>query len=238
MAAKDDLEFFSRLANLDGEIDTVFDVGAHDGQFSRIMAEVFPRATYHLFEPRLAFDDGLKSRAIVNASFYQNRMVEKAVGRAATTLPFSVQGEDGLGSSLLIGSEPEDLKIVDVEVITLDDYVAQNRITAVDFLKMDIQGGELDALRGSRTLLPNVKFLFLETWLVSSYGQKTPHMFEIFDFLRRYGIFPLDIFGGHRNRFGFLSHVDVVYYNTNRTKLPKHFHRKLVDRMTVGFDPI
>ena len=238
MGNTEDNVFFKRLAEFDSEIGTVFDVGAHVCGFSKVMANHLPSATYHLFEPRLAFDQDLKAKALANTVGFDHRIVEKAVGKQAGNLPFSVQGQGGVGSSLLIGSPAENQRIVEVPVITLDDYVAENGIEKVDFLKMDIQGGELDALRGARNVLKNVKFLFLETWLVSSYGQKTPHMFEIFDFLRRFGIFPMDFFGGHRNPIGILSHIDVVYYNTNRTKVPQHFYAKLVERMTTGQEPL
>jgi predicted nicotinamide N-methyase len=39
------------------------------------------------------------------------------------------------------------------QMTTLDDYVLQNNIAKVDFIKMDIEGGELEALRGAKHLL-------------------------------------------------------------------------------------
>jgi Methyltransferase FkbM domain len=147
---------------------------------------------------------------------------------------FSVQGNKGVGSSLLVadGSRSDRMrKRVEVEVISLDDYAADNGITTLDLLKMDVQGGELNALRGARKLLHRTRYLFLETWLVSSYEGQTPHMFEVFDFLRGFGIFPLDFFGGFRNPHGLLSHIDVAYINARLTNFPSHFYRSILNRL-------
>ena len=231
MGTTQDETFFKWLAEHDPDIETVFDVGAHVGAWSRHFAESFPDASFHLFEPRLKFDDDTKQHFIKNVSGLNHHVIESAVGRSKGVEKFSVQGNMGNASSLLLPQEGRREKIVDVDVITIDDYVAENEIEKIDFLKMDIQGGELAALRGADAALKKTKYLFLETWLVSSYNQQTPHMFEIFDHLRKYGIFPIDFFGGHRNQSGLLSHIDVVYINANLSVFPKHFHKALLERL-------
>ncbi|MCB9603566.1 MAG: FkbM family methyltransferase [Sandaracinus sp.] len=44
-----------------------------------------------------------------------------------------------------------------VTTISLDDYVRENRLAKVDFVKMDIEGGEGDALLGAQELLSQKK---------------------------------------------------------------------------------
>lgn len=44
-----------------------------------------------------------------------------------------------------------------VQTISLDDYVRDRGLTKVDFIKMDIEGGERDALRGARHTLSTMK---------------------------------------------------------------------------------
>jgi len=54
------------------------------------------------------------------------------------------------GSTSIFGT---DVRGERVPTITLDDYVIQNHLTRVDFIKMDIEGAELAALAGaSRTI--------------------------------------------------------------------------------------
>ena len=44
-----------------------------------------------------------------------------------------------------------------VNAITLDSYVIKNKITDIDLIKMDIEGSELDALKGSKYILNQFK---------------------------------------------------------------------------------
>lgn len=230
MSAEELDRFFGWLAENDPELPVVFDVGAHVGRWSLQMAKFYPEAEYHLFEPRLASDPALsRDHAELTAGLHC-RSVAKAVGAHPGKADFSVQGEEGLGSSLLISQRRSDNEIVETEIITLDDYAAEQGIERVDFLKMDIQGGELEALKGAKRLLETVRYVFLETWLISSYGQQTPHMFEIFDFLRHYQIFPIEFFSGARTRYGNYAHVDVAYINTKNTFLPKHLYGAFIER--------
>lgn len=37
-----------------------------------------------------------------------------------------------------------------VDVTMLDDVVSERRLASVDFIKMDVEGGEVDALKGAR----------------------------------------------------------------------------------------
>ena len=41
-----------------------------------------------------------------------------------------------------------DEKSIDVEIITLDDFCLKNNINHIDILKIDVQGAELDVLKG------------------------------------------------------------------------------------------
>jgi hypothetical protein len=43
---------------------------------------------------------------------------------------------------------------MEVAVVRLDDVIAELHLQTVDFVKMDIEGGELDALHGATTSLP------------------------------------------------------------------------------------
>jgi FkbM family methyltransferase len=60
-------------------------------------------------------------------------------------------------------------QVVNVPVTTLDDWANAHGIRAVDFLWLDLQGGELAALRGASTLLAGVRVVYSEVSLKPMY---------------------------------------------------------------------
>jgi FkbM family methyltransferase len=58
------------------------------------------------------------------------------------------------GATSIFGTDAQGER---VGTITLDDYVVQNNLTRVDFIKMDIEGAELAALTGARRTIQHFK---------------------------------------------------------------------------------
>ena len=58
---------------------------------------------------------------------------------------------------------------------------------------MDIQAGELAALKGAIATLPSVRALHLETWIMQAYGGKIPLLADLMVFLQplRFRLFDL-----------------------------------------------
>ena len=55
------------------------------------------------------------------------------------------------------------MKVIEVDVITLDDFVDQNAIKSIDFIKIDVEQNELKTLKGARKTLEKFKpILMLE----------------------------------------------------------------------------
>ena len=49
-----------------------------------------------------------------------------------------------------------------VPVVTLDQFVAENAVNAVDLLKIDVEGFEMNVIEGSQTKLGEISFILLE----------------------------------------------------------------------------
>ena len=67
-----------------------------------------------------------------------------------------------------------------MKVLTLDEMVSSGAIVAIDFIKCDVEGGELDVLKGSTAILDE----FRPGW-VMEVSKKTNN--EVFEFLRGLG---------------------------------------------------
>lgn len=134
----------------------ILDVGANRGQFLRCALESMPRdrTQVHCFEPgALAFSELERSFGSLAHVRLNRTAVGRTIGRA--TLHYECAGS-GLASltkrDLVHFGIHFDLS-ESVELTTLDDYCARSAIERVHLLKLDIEGHELDALKGSHRLL-------------------------------------------------------------------------------------
>lgn len=128
----------------------VLDIGAHVGYYTLLFArQVGPRGKVYSFEPEpgnLAF---LEKN--IRANGYQNVIVvPKAVSDVAGTARLYVD-EDNSGDCRIYNSR-DGRKSVAVETVRLDDYF-EGFEGPIHFVKMDIQGAEYAALRGTLGLL-------------------------------------------------------------------------------------
>jgi FkbM family methyltransferase len=84
----------------------------------------------------------------------------------------------------------------DVAVVSLADWAGREGVTSVDFLKINVQGGELEILQGAGPLLDRVLGVFLEVAFVESY-QDRPMFSDIDTFLRKQGFTFFDLLAHH-----------------------------------------
>lgn len=131
----------------------IFDVGAHTGSWTRAILETIgSECNIYQFEPALQNINILRN---------QNRdnivLIEKAVSstNGHMYLYFSKSASDT--SSLYERRESifrkHEYTRYEVEVTTLDNIIDKLDIDRVDFLKMDIEGHEFDALKGAKKSL-------------------------------------------------------------------------------------
>jgi FkbM family methyltransferase len=153
-------EYVNALRNLIEPGQTVFDVGANIGFYSVLFSEwVGPRGKVIAYEPDPENLSLLRRNLHLNQC--KNVLVRPvALGNESGLQDFSVDrvthltGHLGRGptyGATIFGSANEDL--ISVATSTLDDEVRE--FDAPHVIKMDIEGGEYDALAGGASLLKN-----------------------------------------------------------------------------------
>jgi FkbM family methyltransferase len=135
---------------------TVVDVGANIGQYTLIAARrVGPTGHVHSFEPNPRMYAELLANVALNGLDARCTLNPTAVtDRAGTaTLSLHSPGKD-VFSSIAPHRRAAILGHQTVRTVTLADYVdALPGDQRIDFIKMDIEGAELSALRGAERLL-------------------------------------------------------------------------------------
>jgi FkbM family methyltransferase len=128
---------------------TVVDVGANIGYLSALASGLVGNTgQVHAFEPMPQNVSRLRQNL---SAFRWARLYPCAVGEAPGKATICFDESESGWASLLI---TDDLKCrAEVDVIRLDDWARDAAITRVDFVKMDIEGGEFRALRGAQEML-------------------------------------------------------------------------------------
>ena len=186
----------------------IFDVGASDGRWTRQFLQLFPRATAFLFEPGTAYADGMQ--ATLN-SHKGLKLFPIALGDRNGPAVFHVLPNPYGSTTVDWDGAGEKLTIVPMR--TIDSLIDEGAITQPDLIKMDIQAGELAALKRAIATLPNVRALCLETMIVKGYGAATPLIADLMEFLRPFQFQLFDVGMQYRYDDGTLYGIDTWFVN-------------------------
>ncbi|MCM0593364.1 MAG: FkbM family methyltransferase [Gloeotrichia echinulata DEX184] len=149
-------EVEAAFRNIYRQYPVVFDVGANVGLWSKKLLEFQPNAKLFQFEPSEACRIEVQNLNLPNST-----LIPCAVGKSeGTAYLYSSSNTDGSASLY----QRKDGRFKDYEyqqysvsMTTLDQVIADYSIEFVDFLKMDIEGHEMEALLGASQALNDGK---------------------------------------------------------------------------------
>lgn len=138
-----------------GRGDVFYDVGAHAGFFTVAAARLLDSSgLVFAFEPDPANASRLRKQLERNR-LANTQVIESAAWSADQRVHFR---RDGICSSRNTGSVCSDgstTDVLEVQAVTLDEFARQNRAPTV--VKIDVEGAELQVLRGMNRLLRESK---------------------------------------------------------------------------------
>jgi len=136
------------------DFETCLDIGANIGNHSLFFSNIFTQVVS--FEPN---DSTFKVLAI-NSNLANNiRAVNVGLGSKNATLDAFVDPLNIGGAAVSDSSEAN----IQFKIVALDEYLKENPTSSISFIKMDVEGYELEALKGaSETLEKYQPILALE----------------------------------------------------------------------------
>lgn len=126
----------------------LFDIGANQGYWSLLLSQIFPQARIFLFEPQPVCQQIIMDKNIPHAT-----LIPHAVSSTRQSMKLYTPGDASGFASLYPRRESylqdQQFTWIDVDTVTIDDVIEHYGVKQVDFMKMDVEGHELEVLRGA-----------------------------------------------------------------------------------------
>jgi FkbM family methyltransferase len=126
---KESLKLWQKLC-LDANC--IFDIGANTGVYSLVAKTINPSAKVFAFEPHPLFFDMLEQNIKINS--FDIASYKKAIS--------NIDGD------LVIEDYSGAIPVINVSATTLDTFILENQLKAVDLLKIDVETHEPEVIKG------------------------------------------------------------------------------------------
>lgn len=197
-------KLFSEMVKRREGGEVIIDVGANRGGTALRYLEFSENVEIHCFEPTPAHLEILRGRFVESPRVHVH---EYGLGSKPSTMLMHInrmQDTNSLLESTRIGATSdkscETVDKVEVEIRTLDDECRRLGLDSIDLLKLDVQGYELEVLRGASGLLNRrkIRLVYTETYFKPQYHNQ-PLFWEIGSYLSGFGFSLVDFYDLYYN---------------------------------------
>jgi FkbM family methyltransferase len=191
---------------------TIIDIGAHVGEWSLLAHTIFPEASILMLEAQENKAPALDEIGRAHPGKIQRRIALLGPENR-DDVPFNECDTAPTGSSVLAfaSREPLTFHVIRRRMETLDSVFVNAGIAGPDFLKLDVQGFELEVLKGAPKALAAAEAVLLEVSTIAQY-KGAPLFHEVVAFMNARGYHVYDICTLMRQRVeNTLVQVDVIF---------------------------
>lgn len=176
---------------------TVFDVGANAGNWSELASTINPNSAIHSFEPSAApfqtlSSRGLPSAVVCNPFGLGAREEERTLFKFSESAGMnSLYRRKGLEPSHGLASQQ---MTEQVQLRRLDAYCRDHQISEIDYLKLDVEGHELEVLRGAGQMLADGAVNLVQFEYGGCNIDARVLLQDLFEYFQKYGFDLLKIY--------------------------------------------
>lgn len=196
------------------DIKVIYDIGSRDGCQAMELSDWFPESTIHLFEP---VPNSYQSCVLQAQNRNNISLYEMALSNEDVTTTFYEVDSKNVGASSLLKindlsrgwiTEGGNIKEISVQAHRADTLIDKKELPIPDLVWMDVQGAELQVLKGFGEHLKHVKVIHTEVGIRPLYEGGTSKD-ELLNYMTNNSF---ECVAEIKNQFG--REVDLVFVNT------------------------
>jgi FkbM family methyltransferase len=168
---------------------SVLDIGANVGQFYNEIKQIFPNSYYYLIEGNekceivlqtlgVDYSISLLSDEVKEVKFYTRTNEERCTGNSIYRENTSFFNDDEI--------------TIKNEITTTLELLLKDK--QFDLIKIDVQGSELDIIKGGLELIKKSKGILMEVSLIE-YNENAPTKDFVYEFMDKLGFIPVEVIG-------------------------------------------
>ncbi len=193
-------------------INVIYDVGANVGTWAMLAKAVIPDVSVEAFEPLQNLHPEFKRNVSTLAGI---RLHPVALGSKSGEAALHVMSLADASSLLPLADASrsqfgvEEIEQVPIQVRRMDEYRIERNLPLPDLIKLDVQGYELEVLKGATECLRAAKAVVVEVSFIEYY-HKQCLFHSVVEFLAGFGLY-LSVLGVNTPRGSALQHCDVLF---------------------------
>jgi len=191
--------------------DAILDIGAHHGNWTNSMKQIYNDSKYYLFEG-IDYSELNQFKNDNNVKIYNILLNDKI--EEVNWYQMKNTGDSIFKEKTHHFNNCEVIKraTIDLNTSILISNILQNSKNIL--IKIDCQGAEIPILKGATSILEKTDFIILEIPLFGQYNEGVPNFLEHITFMNTLGFVTYDIVDNHYiNNFN--MQVDVLFINKN-----------------------
>ncbi len=173
------------LAKLGFQPKVIFDIGAYKGGWTERVNEIFPEAAFFMFEGQKSKENDLQR-------------IKNKIGKKSNYYIGLLGAENGkevffseIETASNVSSSHKNMP--NQTLSSLNVLVRKEKIPFPEFIKIDVQGYELEVLKGATEILSQTEVILLEISLLDIGDNNTPLLIDVLNFMYSLNFVAYDI---------------------------------------------
>lgn len=201
-----------------------FDAGTNVGEYCKILKNQFEKSIIYSFEALPSTYEILLENVQTSKSII---CINKALGSQKGDRSIYTDGAGSGLSSFLPNQFVTNKKLekVTASITTIDSFCKDNNIKQIDFLKIDVEGFELEVLQGAEKMITDGNVLNIQFEFGGNHLTGRVHFCDLYQYLNKYKISRV-LKNGLRTYLTYNTHQEIYLAANYLAELKEHHETK------------